>query len=108
MAKKQPKAINESHTRKKSFREKLSETLELPKELVLDIPRITLVGNKDMMIENYKRIVEYGSSCLKLKTGSGIVKIKGNGLLIREISAEHILVEGEITDMEFATDNPNP
>jgi len=108
MAKKLPKATNESHVRKKSMKEKLTEVLELPKELVLDIPRLTLVGNKDMMIENYKRIIEYGSSCIRVRTGSGIVKLTGAGLIIKEITAEEILIAGEIAVLEFVTDNPNP
>ena len=94
MARKQPKANNESHIQKKSMKEKVTEVLELPKELVLNIPRLTLVGNKDMMIENYKRIIEYGSLCIRIKTGSGVVKVTGNGLIIKEITAEVILIAG--------------
>ena len=86
---------------KKSAKEKFFEMLELPKELVLNRPKLTIIGNCDVMIENYKGVVEYGSDLLRIKTGSGGVKISGTGLLIREITSEDIIISGAIHTLEF-------
>jgi sporulation protein YqfC len=94
------KKIDESVPGKK-LREKFTELLELPKELVLDLPKLTIVGNGDMMIENYKSVMEYGKARLRLNTGPGVIKITGAGLLIKEITSEDIIVSGEIHSIEF-------
>ncbi len=86
---------------KKGAKERFAEMLELPKELVLDRPKLTLIGNRDIMIENFKGVVEYGSDRLKISTGSGIVRIVGSDLLIREITSEDIIVSGSIHTLEF-------
>jgi sporulation protein YqfC len=87
--------------RKKTIKEKFTELLELPKELVLDIPRITIVGNGDMMVENYKGVIEYGSDRIRISTGIGAVKISGAGLVIKEITSEDIIISGGIHSLEY-------
>jgi sporulation protein YqfC len=86
---------------KKSIREKFAEMLELPKDLVLDRPKLIMVGRSDMMIENYKSILEYGVSGLRINTGTGIVRITGSGLFIREISPDDIVISGMFRSVEF-------
>lgn len=98
---KRTKDGKESDIRKKTIKEKFSELLELPKELVLDIPKITIVGKGDMMIENYKGVIEYGSGRIRINTGIGIVKISGAGLIIREITSEDIIISGCIYSLEY-------
>lgn len=101
MAKKSAKVKKEGNSHEKRLREKFTEVLELPKELILDLPKLTMVGNGDMMIENYKSVMEYGSARIRVNTGLGIVKITGKGLLIKEITSEDIIISGEIHTLEF-------
>ncbi len=84
-----------------SFKEKVSEALELPKELVLDVPRITLIGNKQLILENYKGIIEYEDSRIRVKTSEGIIKMEGISMIIKEITSEDIMVKGEIKIIQF-------
>ncbi len=86
---------------KKNFKEKVSEVLELPKEIILNIPKITMVGNENLIIENYKGIMEYEQNRIRLNTAKGIIKITGIRLNIKEITSEDIMVEGEINSLEF-------
>lgn len=84
-----------------SFKEKVSEALELPKELVLDVPRITLIGNKQLILENYKGIIEYEDSRIRVKTSEGLIKLEGISMIIKEITSEDIMVKGEIKIIQF-------
>jgi sporulation protein YqfC len=79
-----------------SLREKITEILELPKEIVLNVPKITIVGTGDMIVENYKGIMEYETDRVRINTGAGIIRITGNRLIIREITSEDILISGAI------------
>jgi sporulation protein YqfC len=102
MAKKARKmSVQQEEKNRKGLKERFSEVLELPKELVLDLPKLTIVGNGDMMIENYKGIMEYGSSRIRVNTGLGMIKITGEYLLLKEITSEDILITGDIHSLEF-------
>ena len=69
-----------------TIREKVSNILDLPKEVALDNPRLIMVGRKKLVIENYKGISGYDSDCVKIKTSIGRVKIIGAGLTISEVT----------------------
>lgn len=86
---------------RKKVREKFAEITNLPKEIILNIPKITIVGNRDMIIENYKGIVEYESGRIKLNTGAGIIEITGKELVISEITSEDAIISGSINSLEF-------
>lgn len=86
---------------KVKLREKVTELLELPKEVVLNLPKLTMVGDGSLVIENYKGIIEYDDKRVRVNTGSGIVKINGERLLIKEITSEDIMIDGEIRSIEF-------
>lgn len=92
---------NEEDKIDRSFKEKVTEILELPKEVVLDIPKITMIGNGSLIVENYKGIIEYGDSKIRINTGKGIIKIQGDVLFIREITSENVVIIGKISSLEF-------
>jgi len=75
--------------------------LELPKEIVMNIPKLTMVGNRDMIIENYKGIIEYDNARIRVNTGAGVIKITGSRLLIKEITSEDVIICGDINGLEF-------
>lgn len=81
--------------------EKFTEMLELPKEIVLNIPKITIVGNGDLIIENYKGLIEYNDARIRVNTGIGTIRMSGSRLAIREITSEDIIISGEIQALEF-------
>lgn len=86
---------------KKRFKEKVTNILELPKDVVLNIPRLTIIGNGSVMIENYKGIIEYESTRVRINTNSGIIKISGSRLSIKEMTDEDLILEGQIASLEF-------
>ncbi len=86
---------------KMKIREKFTEMLELPKEIVLDMPKLTMLGNGDLIIENYKGIAEYDEDVLRVNTTSGTIKVKGTDVFIKEITPESIMIYGNIETLEF-------
>lgn len=55
------------------IRANLAEILELPKDIILGIPKITMVGNLQLFIENHKGILEYTDTYIRINTKSGIL-----------------------------------
>lgn len=94
-------SLKNKKTDKKNIKERLTETLELPKEIILDVPRITVIGNIDMVIENYKGVFEYSDNRIRINTIQGIIKIEGLGLQIKEIVSEEVSINGKIHKIEF-------
>ena len=43
----------------KTLKTNLTTALDLPKEIMLNLPLITITGKNNMSIENYKNIIEY-------------------------------------------------
>lgn len=86
---------------KQNFREKFTEMLELPKEIVLNMPKLVMLGNGDLIIENYKGIVEYDKDVIRINTTAGIIKVNGIEIYIKEITSENIMIYGNILSLEF-------
>lgn len=80
----------------------ISDILELPKDIVLDLPKIVMVGNMQMYIENHKGIIEYGKQRIRINTNNGILRITGKNMIIRTIVSEEIAIIGEIEIVEFS------
>ncbi|MHB8065959.1 MAG: sporulation protein YqfC [Ruminiclostridium sp.] len=86
---------------RQNFRQKVTEMLELPKEIVLNMPKLTMLGNGDLIIENYKGIIEYDEDVVRINTTAGIIKVMGEGIYIKEISTESIMIYGNILSLQF-------
>jgi sporulation protein YqfC len=88
---------------KKSYRirEKISNTFELPKDIVMDVSKVIIIGTGQITVENHKGIVEYSEELIRVNTGSGIMKLCGRNLTIKTILQEEITITGEITNIEF-------
>ncbi len=90
---------------KPGIAEKVTDALELPKDLILDIPKMTIVGNSDLLLENYKTILEFKCEQIRVSTGLGVIKIYGEKMQIREITRENIIISGIITGIALASDD---
>lgn len=84
-----------------SIKEKMAQILEMPKEIVLDLPKIIIIGDSELSIENYKGILEYESDVIRVKTIEKIVKVEGKNLEITVITDEEVQITGTISDIKF-------
>ncbi|NLY78080.1 MAG: sporulation protein YqfC [Tissierellia bacterium] len=79
----------------------ISEALELPKDLILDLPKIVMIGNIQINISNHKGIVEYTQEVLRVNSSIGIIKISGSDMELKTILSEEIIVKGNIEKVEI-------
>ncbi|MFZ5989009.1 MAG: sporulation protein YqfC [Bacillota bacterium] len=86
---------------KRNLKEKMTEILELPKEIVLDLPKITMFGSGNLLVENYKGIIEYDDNRIRINTSQGIIRVTGGSMVIKEITSEDLLIDGDIVSLEF-------
>ncbi|MFB5677269.1 sporulation protein YqfC [Paenibacillus terreus] len=85
----------------RKLRKWTSEALDLPQDILLDMPRLTLIGSRQLYIENHRGVLNFTPEELLLALSSGRLRIGGSGLVIRSILPEEISVEGEITSVHI-------
>lgn len=85
-----------SRESKKRVEYLLSHIFELPKDLVMDLPRITLLGDMQLYVENHRGIIEYTKEKICISTGIGELIINGSELALRNILPDEIAVDGRI------------
>lgn len=78
-----------------------TETLKLPREVMLDLPLISLTGREEIMIENFKGILEYGDDRIRINTKCGVIRITGKNLVLGQITSECLNIKGVLSSIEF-------
>jgi sporulation protein YqfC len=68
---------------------------------VLDLPRMTMIGNVQLYIENHRGVQHFSSDVLKLALGKGRLEVYGKELVIRAIMSEEVFIEGIIHDIKY-------
>ncbi|GFN34703.1 sporulation protein YqfC [Tepidimicrobium xylanilyticum] len=79
----------------------ISEALEFPKDVVMDLPKITVIGNIQVNISNHKGIVEYTQETLRVNSSIGLIRITGTDMELKTILSEEIIVKGNIEGIEI-------
>ncbi len=65
---------------------------------------MTIIGFEEMLVENYKGILEYEEFYIRLATYIGIVNINGFNLKLNQIRDEAIMVSGKIDSIDLEND----
>lgn len=84
------------------IREKLADALDMSKEIILDTSKITLIGNRELSVENYKAIVEYSPYNVKLCCNSNTLEICGQNLSINTMTKDFLYITGCILSVSFS------
>ena len=76
-------------------REILTEKLDLPKDVMLNLPKITIIGNDEVTIENHKGIILFERNVIKINTKVKIINIEGENFEILYIGDSTITISGK-------------
>ncbi len=75
--------------------------LDLPQDVALDLPRITMIGGLQLTVENHRGILHFSPDSLKLAMDGGEMEVTGQNLVIRNIGSEEVFVEGKISGVQL-------
>lgn len=87
--------------RRRDILEQTAETFDLPGDLVAGLPRIELVGDRELRMSHHRGILAYGRDAIHISGGKLIVKVKGEGLELRSMNAGELLITGQIQALEL-------
>lgn len=66
-------------------------------------PKIEMLGNKEIIVDGCKGIVEYGENLIKLNTGELVIGFVGDEMLIKSFDSDMAVITGRIAEITFVS-----
>lgn len=80
---------------------KINKMLEVPKELYTNEPKVIITGFNELIIENYKGILEYEEYYVRLNTYIGNININGFNLKLEKMTEDNLKILGKIESIDI-------
>ena len=80
---------------------RIDRLLEIPQEIYSNVPKITITGFNEMIIENFKGILEYEDYYIRINTSLGIINVNGYELRLENMTKDDIKVTGKIEKFDI-------
>lgn len=80
---------------------KIADIFDLPRDLVANTFRLTLVGRGQLFIENHQGIILYDQELIRLSVKGGEIRVTGSLLHVRFVYTQEIYIEGEIENISL-------
>ena len=75
---------------------RLVKDLALPVGAMLDLPKVSIVGDSDVIVENFSGIVQYGKDIVRLSTVLGDITVTGDNFVLNELEKTSLSITGRI------------
>ena len=85
----------------KQTTKKIIQSLDLPQDLFLGLPNISLIGNTEVYISNHRGILSYEENAISILVKEYQIQIKGRGLSIFTYTKDDLTIRGFIRSLEF-------
>lgn len=87
----------------KLYRTKQSivDKLDLPRDIILNMPKITVTGDNEIIIENHKGVVLFGENQVKINSGVGLISIYGSRFEILFMGGSTITIGGKFKSIAY-------
>lgn len=97
MSKKRSSTKEDRH----SMKERIAEISELPKDVVLGMSVVTMLGQTELCLENYAGIIEYTEELIRIRIKHGQMKIIGKNLNVSYYTNDDMKITGCIECIEY-------
>lgn len=85
----------------KKVKANIVKSLELPKDLLYGAVIVTVTGKSEVLIENYRGIIEYTCEKVRLQTKTCQVEVQGKRLFIEYYTNDEMKVTGFIHEIIY-------
>lgn len=82
-------------------RENIAEHLDLPRDVLLNIPKIIILGDNEITIENHKGIILFEDKQIKINSNVGLISIYGRGFEILFIGGSTLTISGKFLSVVY-------
>lgn len=83
------------------WRENLAESLKIPRDLAFHDAVITLTGDTELLLENYRGILEYSQTRIVVQTNRCRICIQGEKLEVLYYTDDEMKVSGKFSGISY-------
>ncbi|MGM0853183.1 MAG: sporulation protein YqfC [Bacillota bacterium] len=83
------------------MRKWMTQKMDLPEDVMMDLPRVTMIGQIHIYIENHRGLLTFTDREVRLLLKQGQLLIKGEQFVIKMILPEEILLQGKIVEVIY-------
>lgn len=84
-----------------SWKMRMAQAADMPKDVVLGVPVLSMLGREELYIENYRGILEYTEELIRMQTKKGQIKVTGCRLQISYYTNDEMKVTGCVKTIEY-------
>lgn len=81
--------------------DRLTEISGMPKDVTQGAPILTMTGRTELLVENYRGILEYADALIRLRTGAGVLRVEGSRLRVEYYTAVEMKITGRIRSVQY-------
>lgn len=86
---------------KQTYLEALSTNLNLPEDILAGAPILTVTGNNQLCLENYKGIIEYTGNLIRIQAKNCRIHIEGAELTIDYFTDDEMRISGRVKEIHY-------
>jgi len=86
--------------------QRFTEILAIPPEVLVNVPRVEVVGHLQFRVENHRGVEQYDPHRVVLRIPDGRLIVTGRDLVIGWIDRNELLVTGQVRSLVFKADRP--
>ena len=79
----------------------VAELYDLPADVVAGLPRLEMVGSRQLYLEHHAGILAYSEEQIDVNTSAGALRVRGEGLSLLAMTAEELRIGGRIAAVEW-------
>lgn len=85
----------------KKFLGHVSDMSGMPKDVIMGAPILTVIGQMELLLENYRGILEYTECIIRIQTRIGQIRILGKNLQIEYYTNDEMKITGKVTEIKY-------
>ena len=79
----------------------VAELFDLPADIVAGLPRLEMVGDRQLYLERHMGILAYSETQIDVNTAGGVLRVTGEGLSLLAMTGEEVRIGGRIAAVEW-------
>ena len=79
----------------------VAELFDLPADVVAGLPRLDMVGNRQLYLEHHTGLLAYSTEQIDANTTAGVLRVRGTNLTLLAMTAEELRIGGKICVVEL-------
>lgn len=85
----------------KKGREIIIDKFDFPKDVIMDVPKILVIGDQEITIENHKGIIAFERNIIKINSRFGPITINGENFEILYIGTSTTTISGKFKSIFY-------